>query len=285
MGDRDHGALVGLEVPLEPGDRLGVEMVRRLVEEQQVGRREQEPAERDAASLAAGERRHVAVALRQAQRVHRAIELLLEAPGVGAVDPVLHLRLLREERVEVGIGLGERGRDRVEAVEQVAELADAVLDVAAHVLRLVELRLLLEEADRRLRIELGDPRRRLLEPGHDPEQRRLPGAVRPEHADLRPVEERERDVGQHLALGAVELVGPVHRVDDLTAHGTATVAEARAVSDFSRTPWADVNRARAAPRDLARRSASDSASAGETQRASSTSWSNVGSPPTTRSRQ
>ena len=41
----------------------------------------------------------------------------------------------------------------------------------------------------------------------------LPGAVRPEHADLRAVEERERDVREHLPVRAVELVGPVHGVD------------------------------------------------------------------------
>ena len=37
MGDRDDRALVVGEEPLEPEDGLGVEMVRRLVEEQQVG--------------------------------------------------------------------------------------------------------------------------------------------------------------------------------------------------------------------------------------------------------
>ena len=236
VGHGDHGALVRLEVPLEPRNGLGVEVVRGLVEEQQVGRGEQEPTERDAAALAAGERRHVAVALREPQRVHRTVEVLLEAPGVGAVDAVLHLRLLGQERVEVGVGLGERGGDRVEAVEQVAQLADAVLDVAAHVLRLVEVGLLLEEAHRRLRIELGDPGRRLLEPRHDPEERRLPRAVRPEHADLRSVQERERDVREHLPLGAVELVGPVHGVDDVGAHRRATVAERPGYCD-ARGTW------------------------------------------------
>ena len=112
-------------------------------------------------------------------------------------------------------GSAKRGRDRVEAVEQVAQLADAVLDVPAHVLGRVELGLLLEQADGRAGRELRLAARGLLAAGHDPQQRRLPGAVRPEHADLRPVEERERDVREHLPVGAVELVGPVHRVDVL----------------------------------------------------------------------
>ena len=56
MGDRDDRALVLGEVALEPVDRLGVEVVRRLVEQQQVGRAQQQATERDAAALAAGER-------------------------------------------------------------------------------------------------------------------------------------------------------------------------------------------------------------------------------------
>jgi hypothetical protein len=218
VGDRHDGALVALEMTLEPSDRLGVEVVRRLVEKQEVGRREQEPTERHAPPLAAGERRDVAVAVGQAERVHRAVEVLVEAPRVGAVDPVLHLCLLGEQGVEVGVRLGEGGGDRVEAVEQVAQLPDAVLDVAAHVLRGIEVGLLREKADGGLGVGLGDPGGRLLQAGHDPQERRLPRAVRAEHADLRAVQERQGDVREHLPLGAVELVGPVHRVDDLAAH-------------------------------------------------------------------
>ena len=160
VGDGDHGALVVGEEALEPVDGLGVEVVRRLVEEQQVGRGEEQAAERDAAALAAGERGDVAVALGEPERVHRAVERRVERPGVAAVDLVLHLRLLGEERVVVGVGLGEGGRDRVEAVEQVAQLADAVLDVPADVLGRVELGLLLEQADRRPGRELRRRRSR-----------------------------------------------------------------------------------------------------------------------------
>ena len=61
MGDGDDGALVLLEAALEPLDRLGVEVVGRLVEHEQVGRGEQQPAERDAAALATGKRGYVGV--------------------------------------------------------------------------------------------------------------------------------------------------------------------------------------------------------------------------------
>ena len=222
VGDRHHGALVVLEEALQPGDRLGVEMVGRLVEEQQVGGGEEQPAERDPAALPAGERGHVAVAFGQAQGVHGPVELGLEAPRIVAVDLLLHGRLLGEQCVEVGVGLGEGCRDRVEAVEQVTDLANAVLDVAAHVLGRVELGLLLEKADGGAGMQLGDAGGGLLEPRHDPHQRRLTGPVRAEHADLRPGQERQGDVRKHLPVGAVELVDLVHGVDVVATHEIAS---------------------------------------------------------------
>jgi hypothetical protein len=47
VGDRHDGAVVVLQEPFEPVDALGVEVVGRLVEEQQVRAAEQEPAEGD----------------------------------------------------------------------------------------------------------------------------------------------------------------------------------------------------------------------------------------------
>ena len=53
MCDRDDGAGIVLEGPLEPGDRLGVEVVGGLVEQEQVGLREQQTTEGDSATLSA----------------------------------------------------------------------------------------------------------------------------------------------------------------------------------------------------------------------------------------
>ena len=61
MGDGDDRALVILEEALEPCDRFGVEVVRRLVEQQQIWRLQQQPAKRDAPPLAARERLDVDV--------------------------------------------------------------------------------------------------------------------------------------------------------------------------------------------------------------------------------
>src|SRR5262249_54922604 len=67
--DRDDRALVLLQMPLEPRDRFGVEVVRRLVEEEQIGLPQEHLAERDAAALAARELGDVGVGRREAKRV------------------------------------------------------------------------------------------------------------------------------------------------------------------------------------------------------------------------
>lgn len=56
MGDHDEAAAVGLQVVAQPDDRVGVEVIGRLVEQQGVGVREQDPGQLDTAALTAGER-------------------------------------------------------------------------------------------------------------------------------------------------------------------------------------------------------------------------------------
>ena len=140
---------IGLEIFLEPRDRLGVEMVGRLVEQQHVGRRQQQAAQRHAALLAARELVDDGVPRRQAQRVGGDLELALQLPAADRVDGVLQLRLLLEQLVHLVIvhGLGELVADLVEARDLRERAADAFHDDAAHVLLGVELRLLRQVAD------------------------------------------------------------------------------------------------------------------------------------------
>ena len=55
VADHDQPALVRLEELAQPDDRVGVEVVGRLVEEQRLGAGEQDPGQLDAAPLATGE--------------------------------------------------------------------------------------------------------------------------------------------------------------------------------------------------------------------------------------
>ena len=202
--DRDDRAGVLLQEVLEPRNRLRVEVVGGLVEQQQIGVTEEQAAERDAAALATGERGDVGVAGRKPQRVHRDLERAVEVPRVHGVDLVLELTLLRDQLVEVGVGLPHRRAHRLEAREEIARLGDAVGDVAEHVLGGIEGRFLLEETDRETGSEAGLAGVPVVLAGHDPQQRRLARAIGAEHPDLGARVHRDVDSAQHLAIGRVE---------------------------------------------------------------------------------
>ncbi len=213
VGDGDDGPRIALQVLLQPGDGLGVEVVGRLVEQQDVGLLQQQAAQGDPPLLAAGEDFDPGLAGRTAQGVHGQVEARIELPGVEGVELVLNHCLALAERFHVGIGLGEGGVDLFEFLEQIDGLLHALLDHFAHRLGAVDQGLLLEEADAvavgkdRLAVEL------LVDAGHDPEQGRLTGAIETEHADLGAVEIGEGNVLDDR-LAVVVLVDPDHRVDN-----------------------------------------------------------------------
>ena len=184
VGDGDDGAVVVAQGALEPRDRLGVEVVGGLVEQQQVGLRQQQAAQRHAALLAAGEGGDLGVARREAQGVHGDLDLAVEVVGAGGLDLGLELGLLGADLVVVGVGVGVLGQHGVVALEQAGHLGHAVHHVALDVLGLVEVRLLLEQADGEAGRQAGLAGEAVVDAGHDPQQRRLAGAVRPDHADL-----------------------------------------------------------------------------------------------------
>ena len=180
---------------------------------------EEQPGERHAPPLAAGDLRDVGVVGRAAERVHRDVDVAFEVPGVGGGDPVLERGLLAADRVVVGVGVGPLGHDRVVLVDQGLDLVDAVEHVALDVLGRVEVGLLAQVADCEAG---GEPRladEPVVEPGHDLEEARLAGPVRPDDADLGARVERDRDVLEHGPVRRVvpgELVG---RVDEFGGHG------------------------------------------------------------------
>src|SRR5581483_9233098 len=212
--DRDDRPRILLQMFLEPLDGLGVEMVGRLVEQKNVGRLQQQAAERNAPLLTAGERRDERVARRAAQRIHRHLELRIEIPCACGVQLVLHLRLAIHQLVHVGVGIAEGVVDLVEFLEQIDDGLHAFFDDLAHGLRQIELGLLLEHADGVAGREDGLADEVLVLPGEDAQQRRLARSVETDHADLRAVEIGEVDVFQNLFGLAVELRDTDHRIDD-----------------------------------------------------------------------
>ena len=213
MGDRQDRAGVAGQVLFEPLHAFGVEVVGRLVEQQQVGFGQQQFAQRDAAALTAGQVRHRLVGRRAAQRVHGLLQLRVEVPRVGVVQILLQPAHFLHQLV--GVVGGHQLGDLVEAVELDLDLAQTLFHVAANGLLLVQRRLLLQDAD----AGAGGQERlavvRLVQTGHDPQDARLAGAVRADDTDLGAREEAQRDVVQdHLV--AVRLADLLHRVDELS---------------------------------------------------------------------
>ena len=120
MGDGNDGARIILEKALQPGDQFRIEVVGRLVEQQEIGPLQQETAQRHPPPLAAGESGYLGVARRTAQRVHRDLDDAVEFPPVGLVDLFLQLALLGDQRIHLGWReiFGETRADRLEPVEQ-----------------------------------------------------------------------------------------------------------------------------------------------------------------------
>ena len=125
MADDDEGRAQALQLALQPFDRRQVEVIGRLVEQQDVGLRRQHTGKRGAAGLAAGQRGRVLLA-GEAELVEQAERAILI---VERAEPVLDIgerrreagqvRLLRQvadagvrlQEAHAGIGLDLAGGD------------------------------------------------------------------------------------------------------------------------------------------------------------------------------
>ncbi len=200
MGDGDDSAFVALEMLFEPRDGLGVEMVGRLVEQEDVGLLQKEPTQRDAAPLAAGENFDEAITFGASQGVHGHLELGVDLPGIDGVELLVDLPLALEQFGHVVFRhfLAEPLVDLLVFLEEVHRLLHALLDDLANGHGIVELRLLFEEADGVAGLQRNLTFVVLVDAGEDAEEGALAGAVETEDADLRTVEVREIDVLEDL---------------------------------------------------------------------------------------
>ena len=214
---RHDGAGVVLEKALEPGDRFRIEMVRRFVEEQQVRRLEQQPAERNPAPFAARQLGDVSVRRRQPQRIHREFQPRIEVPPVRRFDSVLDLALLLQDLVHL-LGrqlLAELRIDLVVARQERLDLGDTFLDVTEHGLGRIESRFLRQEPDADAIGRPGLTNELLVFARHDPQECALPSAIEPEDANLRARKKGQPDVFQNDVVWRVNLPQAFHGVDEL----------------------------------------------------------------------
>ncbi len=170
MRDGHHRSGVLLQVLFEPLDALGIEVVRGLVQQQQVRLLQQQPAQGDPAPLATGQHSDVRIGSRAAQGIHGLLELGIEVPGVLVVDLLLQRPHLGHQCVEVRIGIGHERGDLVVPVDESLRGGDAFFDVLEDGLVGVEFRLLLQDAHGGSRSQAGLAVGRLVLAGHELQQ-------------------------------------------------------------------------------------------------------------------
>ena len=89
VGHGDDRALVLLQVLLQPVDRLGVEVVGGLIEQEDVGFLQQQAAQGHAAAFTTAQVLGQLVALGAPQGVHGTLQAVVQVPCIGGVDNVL----------------------------------------------------------------------------------------------------------------------------------------------------------------------------------------------------
>jgi len=95
--DGDDCALVRVQKSLEPGDRGGVEVVGRLIQEQQVGLGEQQTRKGNTAALATTQQRGHRVRGRTIECLHGHRHLRVQRPAIELLESLRELGLLRQQ--------------------------------------------------------------------------------------------------------------------------------------------------------------------------------------------
>jgi hypothetical protein len=212
VGDDQDGTGIFTQVMLQPVDAFSIQVVGRLVEQQQVRLAQKKLGQRHTAALTTRQFRHVRITGRAAQRIHRLLDLAVQIPQVLRVNLVLQGRHLVRRLVRIVHG------ELVVAVKNGLLFRNAFHDVAHHVLALVKLGFLRQVS---AGCPVSKPRfavKLLVDAGHDAQKRRLARAVGAKHADLGVRVKTQVDIVEHLLAAGVRLGKPVHVIDELPRH-------------------------------------------------------------------
>ncbi len=233
VGDHHDGAGEVVQQRAEPLAARHVEVGLGLVEQQHVGAAGEAGGERDELALAAGElaRRHVQRGAVDPERAQVAERLALGAVAAGfgpAREQPLVVGERAGHRLQVG-GQRRVGQARLGAVQLGLELHQ-LRPRGAH--RRAGVALVAVDDLRQVRVHepaaVGHrPGVGVLQPGDDPQQRRLPAAVGAEHADPR--------AGLDIEVGAAQDRPPAEglghaaggELGDVRGHPSASVAARR----------------------------------------------------------
>ena len=217
VGDGDDRARVLLQEALEPRHRLGVEVVGGLVEQQQVGLLQQQPAERDAAPLAAregasrrrpgGGQRSASMAISSWRSSSQPLPASIWSCSRACSSSSFSISSSSIGSAKRSLISSKRSSSAVVAATPSSTLPSTVF-AGSSCGSCGRKPTVMPSAGAGLADEV------LVHARHDAQQRALAGAVGAEHADLRAGEEGQPDALEDLALRRDHLAEVLHREDE-----------------------------------------------------------------------
>ena len=216
MRDQDHSVRIFDQVRLEPVARLEIQVVRRLVQEQQVRLAEQELRQGDPHLPAARKRlcRPAEIVIREAEALKHRRRFQVDAVAAAEPEPVLEIAVARQHRIVLRLRDRLVAQPRLERVhlvlhgDQVAEGAAGFVEDASSCVRQAVLRQIADGQRRRLQNRTRIP---VVEPRHHSEQRGFAGAVRTAQANPLPVGNLPGDVLEEHTVA--ERFGEILKLD------------------------------------------------------------------------
>ena len=209
VGRHEQRSGSATKVLLEPLHRAEVQVVRRFVEQQQVRIGDHETREGGPRLLAAGQLggRTEHLVGRETQPGKGLVDALIERVPAEDIEPMLEVRVS-------GFGDSPVPLEYRQLLRHRFEMGRTMTHGGPNIRRghegFIEVRLLSEDAQRQATLAMDGPLVRLVEPGRDPEQRRLARSIWADQPDAIPNGERRLD--------AVE----DHERPDLAGHARQT---------------------------------------------------------------
>ena len=201
MGDDDKGVLVVLQIAREPGDVLLVEVVRRLVENQDFGILQQELREQYLRALAARELVHLALEadIAQAEAARHLLDTRINGVVAARIQYILDSRRLLHHLIHfLRRRLAHLVIEREHLLLQFRHVIEGRAQHLADGHARRQRSMLVEIAHFRAPRPLHGARVRRHAPRDDSEERRLALAVRPHEGHVFPFQQAERNILEDL---------------------------------------------------------------------------------------
>ena len=181
VGDEHHAALVRGEEALEPAERLEIQVVGRLVEQQEIGAEQEQARQRRSHAPSAREfgERSMDLVGPEAEPAEDHLGLGLEPIAAQCLEAVLDLAIACRRRAGSASGPGHAGGEPLELGLEVPHLLEARQRFRQHGERLAARDLLRQIAHAHAAVQVDAPGVRLLDAGEDAAERGLARAVRP----------------------------------------------------------------------------------------------------------